>query len=102
LSDLGEKGIVPLDELNSKYVLYWNACSNKFSKEFMKNTFNRAIFEEVLPGTKEVFFTDYASRIYPDEYPKSFISLVDKYKIKIASPSKREALVFKKLLDLVS
>jgi hypothetical protein len=101
LSEIGEGGVHYLEEINSKYVFYWNSCSEEYWESFMNNTFKRALLEEVLPGTKEVFFTDYASRIYPEEYPENFRCLVDQCKIKIASPTKRQAMVYQKLLKSV-
>lgn len=99
LKDLDEKGVCNLTENNSKYILYWNACSQVSSAGFMKNTFKRSFLEEVLPKSEEIFFTDYASKRYPEDYPEYFRELMIENQLLMASPSERESKIHRKFLQ---
>lgn len=101
VDDCDQYGQYHLEEAYAKYAFYWNACAEDSWKEFMINTFKRSYLEEVIPQAKEIFFTDYSSRRYPDEYPKDFVKLVTSHKLGFASPTARQAELSKKLLNEV-
>ncbi len=78
---------------NAKLILYWDACNLDMSKDFLENSFRRAQDEESLDSfegnqDKEIFYSDYISKFYPEDYPKDFIDLAERFSVNISSFSR--------------
>lgn len=99
LSHLDNRGVYNLNKEVSKYVFYWNACSENSWKGFMYNSAVRSYTQEVIPGAEEIFFTDYCSRRYPDDYPKEFVDKICENGLNVATPNQRLAEISKELLQ---
>lgn len=98
LSDISDYGTYPLAKEHSKYVFYFNACNQESSSDFMNNSLNRGYFEEYLPGSEEVFFADYLSRGFPEDYPEDFVEKVRINNLALATPPKKATIINKEFL----
>ena len=92
------------DKNNMKLVFYWEACSMNDYKSFMINACKRSIIEilnknEDKDNEIQLFFSQYLSVIFPNDYPKEYIDAVKKINnISIASIDENTAKVFKSAL----
>lgn len=96
-------GYYPLDFDDSKYTLYWNACNIHSVDGFMLNSMRRSFFEEYIksPEKGRVYFSDYLSRYFPNDFPEEYIENAAEYNLHIASLDKEDASKLKWQLEKV-
>ena len=59
---------------NEKIVIYWNVFNKFASESFLKNSYNRAINQELLSNHHSFnYFTDYLKMSYPSDYKRIFV-----------------------------
>ena len=73
---------------NAKLILYWDACGQAMVHDFLCNAKIRSDNEKI---SDEIYYTDYLSRFYPDNYTSEFVDCVDQSMVNIASLSEIEA-----------
>ena len=78
---------------HTKYVFYWNAMNKSMASDFLINSQKRVFAEESYG--KELFYSDYLSHSYPDDYPDDFVRHAEKQRVHIASLEKFKTDVFK-------
>ena len=81
----------------SKYVLYWEVCGKRFSEFCIKNHKKRSILEE--NRSTELFFTEYLSHGFPEDYPVDYVDLVKANGVPVASLGVHESNMFKEILN---
>ena len=84
--------LIGLPDEATKYVIFWNACAKEMAYDFLQHSVKRSQEESLSTG---YFFTDYLSRVFPDDYPDEFNDSVHKNQIYIPSLSNEEANIFK-------
>ena len=68
-----------------KYAIYMDVCSLGSEKEFIDNSYKRALTEVNSVPDEAAFFTNNLSYSYPEDFPEYYKSLVDENKIEIPS-----------------
>lgn len=91
--------VINIAQKNAKYAIYWDACNSASWEYFKNNAMTRSLSLEFGATAPEIFFTDYLSRFYPDDFPQDFIQNIEKNKLHVPTLLKQEANFFKKLLD---
>jgi len=85
---------------NSKYVLYWDAGTERDARHFLRNSCKRAMLEEIVAveDHQELFYTDYLRYSYPTDYPSLYKKAVDNLSsVEILSLDTKKSELFKSL-----
>jgi hypothetical protein len=82
-------GQMPLD--HTKFVIYWNSCQKTAAPGFIANSLRRAEQEEIRDGSPELYFSDFLSRRYPEDFPSDFRSAATAQRVAVATLSIEDA-----------
>ena len=81
---------------NEKIVIYWNVFNKFASESFLKNSYNRAINQELLSNHHSFnYFTDYLKMSYPSDYKKNLCLKLKNRNISISTLKNRELKLIK-------
>jgi hypothetical protein len=80
------RNTLDLPRESSKYVIYWNSGKSNEFKDFpLMHSLRRSEVETSRAGG-EVFFSDYSSLKYPDDYPESFVRIAEERSVTVLTP----------------